>query len=141
MGPDGGTSYDGSYTSLTLSSAPSSAPSALSSAAPPSVADYPDPGAVIEALAQHGVACSSVERIQVGDRDRSNPDQASTCSIDGEKVAVASFSQAEQRAEYLRIGQAGTGAYPHTLGANWAIATLTAAMAEAIADAIGGRVY
>lgn len=139
---DGGTSYDGSYTSRTLSSAPSSAPSALSSAAAPSAADYPDPGTVIEALAQHGVACSSVERIQVGDRDRSYLDQASTCSIDGEKVVVASFSQAEQRAEYLRIGQAGTGAYPHfTLGTNWAVATLTAATAQAIADAIGGRVY
>jgi hypothetical protein len=140
---DHGTRYDGSYTSLTLSAAPSGAPGAVSSsAAAPSVADYSDPEAVIEALAQNGVDCSSAVKIQVGDRDRSYLDQASTCVIDGEKVAVASFSQAEQRAEYLRIGQTGSGAYPHfAIGTNWAVATLTSATAQAIADAIGGRVY
>jgi hypothetical protein len=61
------------------------------------------------------------------------------CTIKGEEVVVAIFTNAEQRATYETIGEEGRGAYPHwVLGTTWAIATLTRATADRIVATIGG---
>ena len=105
------------------------------------LADFGTPDEVIAALSAAGTACGSVRSIQLGPNDTYLA-AASTCSIGAETVAVASFTSAEQRAEYLSIGMAHTGAYPHfVMGTTWAVATLTVNTAQTVAAAIGGDVY
>ena len=60
------------------------------------------------------------------------------CTINGERVVVATSGTADQRATYMAIGEQESGAYPHyVLGTTWAVATLTRAIADEIAGALG----
>jgi hypothetical protein len=93
-------------------------------------------------LKTKGITCVSPQKVAVTEQDRTYLAKATTCKIGSELVAVASFESASQRGQYLAIGQAGTGAYPHfVLGTTWAVATLTKATADQIAKAVGGTVH
>jgi hypothetical protein len=103
------------------------------------VRDYEAPRQVIAALRRAGMPCANRTDVP---GSGSYYAAAAECTVDGQKVAIVTFSQPEQRAEYMRIGEAGGGAYPHyVLGTTWAVATLTARKAHRIADALGGRAY
>jgi hypothetical protein len=72
-------------------------------------------------------------------KDQSYADEVGTCVVGSETVAIVTFASAAQRAEYMRIGEAGTGAYPHyVLGDVWAVATLTSATASTVQGKLGG---
>ena len=105
-------------------------------------ADYASPADVIAALGARGVECSGPVPLTVGTAEAAYLEAATTCEIGGERVVVASFANAAQRAQYETIGLEGRGAYPHfVLGSTWAVATFTRAKADAIASAIGGTAH
>jgi hypothetical protein len=104
--------------------------------------DFPDPAAVTQALAQKGVACENATPVSLTDADRTYVQTATTCTVDGEQVVVATFGNAQERATYETIGESGRGAYPHwVLRTTWAVATFKRATADRIAAVIGGTAH